>query len=71
MLAQKSLIIVFSGSYPKFTWSKTTFPFKLFSFIFPFAVSISSGSSKNSNTLSAAAIIDCNVPEICAICVIG
>ena len=65
--ALKSLIIVVSILYPNFTCSNVTFPFKFLVSIFSLCVSISSASSRNSKILSAAAIIACNIDDICAI----
>ena len=63
--------MVLSGSYPNLTCLNSTFPFNLEVSIFPLAVISSSGSSKNSKILSAAAIMACNILEICANWLIG
>ena len=64
-------MIVLSELYPKWTFSNSTFP-SISSVLTGFSTSkLSSSSSKNSNTLSAAAAVDWSTFAICAVWAIG
>ncbi len=71
MASEKFLIIVFCGLYPKVTLLNLTSPL-IFEGSKGIALSsVSSVSSRNSNTLSAAATVDCNELAIWAVSPIG